>query len=471
MAKAHRKHKGAEYCGTCYASQFTSIPCNLCGKSARVHCRDTTEPICGVCQRANRRCVRCHRPVPRASRVTALGAICPSCVKYDLQRRPCELCGNSSRELGTLIIEGSSMICCRRCRQAQSHGTCSRCRRHRVIALREGSRRWCWSCVPESELSHDCPDCGRQLPGNGAGRCRACLLKAQVDHEASLLSATLEREWVRQCVAGYAQWLLARQPDNLRLAASLRSDLPLFQMLDQQLETAQALSGEALLALMPQNRLRRHLLATVYLQDSGLIHLERQQKREAADRGRMKAKLAECADTPWAYAVQGYADELTASHRQVHTSRLYLAVAIRFCRDQRLEGPFGQAELVDFLTRNPGSRASLSAWVTYVRRSLGYKVTMPPRIRTPLASVRAASKTLALLLAASPTSENTPTERLEAILCTAFGYSTRQLRKDVECVGNEGAWLRTTNGLVDVPVRLRKLALEWAQRRGIESFE
>ncbi|AZR35202.1 hypothetical protein [Xanthomonas vasicola] len=279
----------------------------------------------------------------------------------------------------------------------------------------------------------------------------------------------MEREWVRQCVAGYAQWLLARQPENLCLAASLRSDLPLFQMLDQQLETAQALSGEALVGLMPQNRLRRHLLATVYLQDSGLIHLEPQQKREAADRGRMKAKLAECADAPWAYAVQGYARELINSHRQVHTSRLYLAVAIRFCRDQRLEGPFGQAELVDFLTRNPGSRASLSAWVSYVRRSLGYKVTMPPRVRTPLASVRAA-KTLASLLAASPTTENIPTERLEAILCTAFGYSARQLRKDVECVGNEGAWLRTSNGLVNVPVRLRKLALAWAQRRGIESF-
>jgi hypothetical protein len=291
-------------------------------------------------------------------------------------------------------------------------------------------------------------------------------LKAQVGHEVSLLSATLEREWVRQCVAGYAQWLLARQPDNLCLAASLRSDLPLFQMLDQELETAQALGGEVLLALMPQSRLRRHLLATTYLQDSGLIRLERQQKRDSADRGRMMAKLAECADAPWAHDVEDYARELINSHRQVHTSRLYLAVAIRFCRDQRLEGPFGQAELVDFLTRNPGSRASLSAWVSYARRRLGYKVTMPPLARTPLTDARACSNTLAALLSTSSTAEKTPTARLEAILCMAFGYSIRQLRKEIEGVSGDGTCLRTSNGPVDVPMRLRTVALEWALRGG-----
>jgi len=78
MVRASRVEDGHAYCATCYSRVFKRIQCSICGKPTRAR-QDGRSPVCSGCQKKDRSCARCGKPVDKAYRVVLGKAVCGSC--------------------------------------------------------------------------------------------------------------------------------------------------------------------------------------------------------------------------------------------------------------------------------------------------------------------------------------------------------------------------------------------------------
>lgn len=381
IKKAHRVFENNDYCSICYPRVFISKPCTQCGKSARVHRLSQDEPICRACARVGRVCLRCEKPIVKAGMISAGRPVCPSCVPHFKAASPCAACGVPSTRLSAMPSAGIFEKVCESCRNKVTHKTCSICRKHRkVVGTTQEGKPYCKACQPGAALSHSCPDCGVDVPGNGQARCRPCLNRMQIFHEVELSTLTLTRDWARVLYRQFANWLFTRQSESPSLMKVFRSHQIFFERIDAQLVNLRELTALELLKTFGTAGLRKHLLVTQFLKESLAIEATAEEKAENADLERIQTKLRENKKQPWGKILTAYAESLAGDALPVRTRRLYIATAEAFCQFAKpSSAPWSDDCARQFLRKKPGLRANLSKFVRYCSRAYGWNVTMPQR--------------------------------------------------------------------------------------------
>jgi hypothetical protein len=270
---------------------------------------------------------------------------------------------------------------CESCRKKLTHKTCAICRKYRKVAhLTEDGKSLCRACGPGVAQKHSCPDCGSDVPGSGKSRCRICLNRTLLLREVELNTIVLTRNWMRVLYRNFATWLFERQGDRPNLTKVFRSHHIFFERLDTQLVNLSELTADLLLQIFGTAGLRKHLLATQFLNDSLAIELSAEKKAESADLERIRNKLRENKKQPWGKILDEYAESLVCDGLPVRTRRLYLATAASFCQFAKLSTTAWPEETARvFLVKKPGLRANLSKFVAYCSRAYGWNATMPRR--------------------------------------------------------------------------------------------
>lgn len=467
IEKAHRIFEEKDYCTSCYARVFGPAACAKCGSATRVHRLATGQPLCRRCAIAERVCQRCGKPVPRAGLISAGKVVCPACVPYFAPKAPCERCGVMSSRLSRAPSLGIEEKVCPSCRNKVTHRTCSACRKYRkVVGHTEQGRPYCAACQPHIATTHACPGCGSVVTGDGAARCRPCSNLDRLRRETALHVLGFNRDWVRRLYETYAGWLHEEQPHSPSLLRKFAASAAFFEQLDVSFVEMADVTGPRLLEVFGTRGLRKHLLASRFLLNALVVDISDAQKRDFADRELVRDKLARATKQPWGSLLKGYHDWLVARPLPIRTVRLYLTAAENFCVKISLtsKGPWSAEAIKRFLTKHPGSRASLAQFVTYCKARLEWAVEMPvnnPRGRSGFKTLRTVSELRRLLVEIQETGvDHVNKPALTKILAKSFGLRIRSLRSGEWAVEkhDERYWLRSTTENVEIPVQLEAVA-------------
>jgi hypothetical protein len=434
IKNAHKIYNGLEICGSCYPRLFCKAVCSICASPAVAHRRETAPIVCAKCMVLDRSCLRCEKPVKRAGLLIDGKAVCPSCVPYFKEEKCCGRCGKLTSRLSSMPSAGIVEKICQACRNRETHVTCSVCRKYRKAAepLNKGASV-CVLCVAHVGLKHDCPGCGRAVPGRGLSRCRPCLTKANVSAELSLTVALFEHGWAREAWRSFGLWLHNRRPDCTVTLKVLRSHQPFFERLDAGFTSSNEVTEQALVKVFGTQTLRKHLLATQFLRERLGVAVSAQSKALSAENDRIETILLEGKRKPWGPLITQYALFLEARKLAKRTVRMYLSTAAAFCATAKVgASPWVAGQLERYLTRNAGARNNLSTFVTYCQGEMKWDVEMPQKgvsVRPLVDPVQSVSKLRVLLDKAAATgSEKASLQTVSGILATALGLSQSTVR-------------------------------------------
>ncbi len=471
IINAHRLHKGAEYCSSCYPRVFIPLPCARCARPTRTHRHATTEPICRQCERVTRKCLRCERPVQgKAARLVDGRPVCGSCAPYFLQPEPCAWCGAGSVHLSRAPRLGIEDKICNACRNKLTHRSCGICRRYRSVAgLLPNGKPHCEACTPGAEQVHACPGCGSIQAGSGQGRCTACLNRERIERDAAVQVLALERDWSRAAYLAFGQWLLEAQPNKPHLAKVFAGHFSFFARLDASVSDPDTLRGNGLLETFSVAELRKHLLPVRFLEAHLGASLDEAAKAEQVERSRITEKLLASRRARYAAVLKLYVDWLDGQETPTRTIRLYLTAASQLCEIEGLgeSGQCSEDQLQHFLRRHPGARASLFRWLTFGRTVLGWEVTMPKRSSgkdRPPRTVRDLSVLMAKIEQVGL--ENAPVTLLRRAIAKAFGFQEARMQSTYWFLRTQGreTYLSDATESLRVPEPMRDLVTTWMRR-------
>lgn len=471
IVKAHRIHKGNDYCASCYPRVFVPQPCSSCSTPVRTHRHDSEAPVCRSCERQTRRCLRCERPVPKkAARLVNERPVCGPCAPYFLEAEPCAWCGAKSTRLSRAPRIGVHEKICSACRNKLNHGSCATCRRYRPIAgLLENGMPYCSACTPGTEQRHACPSCGIALPGSGHGKCTACLNEERIARETAVQTLALEREWAKDAYRGFGRWLLEAQSSKSSLAKVFIRHFSFFARLDASTADPAVLIGNGLLEHFSVAELRRHDLPVRFLSQNAGVALEEEAKLEHIERGRIAEKLISVRREPSSAILKRYVEWLEGQQTPKRTIRLYLTAASQLCLAERLseDRPCLEDQLQRFLRKRPGLRASLFRWISFCRLVLSWDIQMPaapPRKQGPHRTVRELSALLAKIEDVGV--ERAPLGLLQRTIAKAFGFTIQHMspsRWTLRTQDDE-VHLSDVTESVRVPTAMRELVTVWMRR-------
>jgi len=145
--------------------------CVRCGCKTR-RSNSNGEPLCRACSLRGRTCMRCAKPLPRATKTLEDGAVCGSCVTYYKEPKPCPICGQLSLRLSRNATKGfSEQPVCEYC-QRKGNIICAGCGKHRHPAgTRADGKPICKSCMERArpaarKANHTARSCA--MPATGA---------------------------------------------------------------------------------------------------------------------------------------------------------------------------------------------------------------------------------------------------------------------------------------------------------------
>lgn len=477
MVKAHRVHKGTEYCGICYPRVFLRGACPTCKGPVRHHNTESVVPQCRRCERSTRVCMRCARPAPRArlimievhSPVTGVSIskkvpVHDACRLQFLQEEECSICHRLSR-----YIQGASHLedgdrACPSCVNSTTHATCGICRKHRrVVALSEEGRPLCAACSGDQPMTHPCPDCGCAVNGSGRSRCDACAILARLLREVELWAAIMEQAWVAQLYRDFGRWSSARGVLTPALPSKVAKSAPFFRKIDNDGQVKLPITATDLLRIFSSKELRANLNAMRFLCERFGFEIDEKARAQARDAALIARQLHESSALPWGTYLEDYSRWLEG--KPLRTIAQYVGVARSFCEMSNLEGAFTQAALVQFLEKSPGARATISVWVSFTGLRYGWEVTMPPKAPAKPALRRDAARLAAVLQDIGEVSGAADGELSQA-MSLLFEFRPRELLLQIRGVTDAGDLL-TRDGLVRVPAEVKSLVGEWARRSGL----
>lgn len=381
MQKAHRIEAGQAYCQSCYARLFEHVRCSNCGKTC-VTKKFDPRPLCRACTIAERRCVRCGRPVPRAGIRVGAGVVCPSCAPHYREKRPCSECGALSAQLTR--IEGAGEPICPRCARKTTHATCAACGKHRRIgAVKSNGRLICVSCAAPEPARHTCPDCGTTIPGSGSAPCRTC--GARRRGRAAVAAAAPAIGWPRELFERYCEECLIVSAKG-RIVPDVEKAATFFRALSRKILSEDRLDGISLHRAFGAEALRRAQHAVAFLTETTNSEITEAERRALVEEDRIERIFREVEQRPWASDLKGYDTSLRARLPviAVRSRRLYIRAAVGLLDASgclRLKD-VDQASLDAFLRRRPGQRSSLAPLLKWVADWPGIHLKLPPGRKT-----------------------------------------------------------------------------------------
>lgn len=479
FSKAVRVHLGAEYCRSCYQTQFRPAICVKCSGRMRAH-RLASGPVCDGCQRAERVCQRCGQLTPRAARLVGGKAVCPRCAYHFNLERKCETCGRQTKRFFRSFIDVQdaapsramgSLVQCQSCRNKATHATCVTCKRYRkVVAFDLGQKPMCADCAEMPPVTHICPSCGDAVAGGGYANCLVCSVRAAATKTATVLGAALEQSWTIGVWFGFADTLINSANRIRKAARVLRASLPYFVGIDDIVAEIGVPTAAELHRRIPSADHRRHLLAYRYV--LGVIGDEgaATAREESTERTRLAEVLDRARAKRYETLLVAYVEQLRGGSVALKTVRLYAGVAQSFCERARVgpERPWADAAIKAFLRDTPGAANSLSRFVSFCRGHFGWEVRMPSKRERQHEQARA-SRDVERLRRALQKVDARPVSELKLldvarVISAATGVPLRSLTsaREVDSLAS-GSVLVNEDASIEPGHRLYPYTLRWQQ--------
>ena len=374
-----RVHRGERFCQTCYKRMFKRRLCPKCGNFARLP-RLEPDAGCLTCENA-RPCARCGKTDFRIGMRTPYGPACIACTPYFKAPEPCEACGTESRWLSRRKELGHDRRLCPRCARKGIHGTCEACRRHRLVEPTPGSQRLCRPCRAQGEIP--CPECKQPMPAGCGKRCWRCYWERLARRRLRIGSAGLASPVLAKRFAEFGAWLIEKTGGR-KAALNVNRHLEFFQQIEHRWNDIPDYAR--LLKHFGAAGLRRHLTARRWMEEAGLITVNRAAREADSDRRRIDATLDRLpAGSKARGMLEEYHNRLRLRVRRgeitLRSMRLALTPAARLLEiaTARKCLPPDQRTLDACLRDAPGQASALSGFVSHLRRVHGAELTMPKR--------------------------------------------------------------------------------------------
>lgn len=215
-----------------------------------------------------------------------------------------------------------------------------------------------------------------------------CSLRRRWERRVVLNLELLEQQWCRDLFLGFCQWNgLSR--DALDIAARIDRYACFFHTLDRRLTGADQVSQAALIAVFEAEDLRRSFKVVRFLIERLELSWSQEVLREAIEAKRIGAILRPLKKRARA-EIESYKMSLGngGEHsRQLaqRTLRSYLRAAIAFREWTRWKRhrKIINGDVAAFLNSQPGYRASLGRFLSYISENGGPKLSPPPLKRRP----------------------------------------------------------------------------------------
>jgi hypothetical protein len=370
MEKAQRVHKGQRYCTACYARVFKRCMCPKCGNYARLHKNDA-QAVCKTCE-TDKPCIRCGKTEYAVGKVTPYGPVCNSCVPHFREMKPCGLCARPSYRLTRVLRAGIEVPACPKCAR-MDHGTCSACRRNRLLQPAANGELLCRACLEKGDIP--CPSCSQPMPAGRGKECEACYWQGTFKQRLKLDQAAFSMPGMQQTFEAFGEWLLI-EIGGKKAALSIHRYLPFFVEIAQRWGRIPVYAD--LLTHFGAEGLRRVRLPMRWLNEAMQIVPDADAREADSDRRRIAVIMASVPDsTPVAKALANYyvrlVQRVSAGNSTLRSVRLALRPAaslLQVADKSGLSLP-DQAALNRYLLAAPGQKAAITGFVNFLNEQYG----------------------------------------------------------------------------------------------------
>ncbi len=370
VLKLTRRHRGHGYCSTCYARVFKRRLCPPCGELARLP-RDDPKAVCRRCE-IDKPCARCGSAEYRIGKITPYGPVCNACSPHFREPKPCEDCGTPSGRLTRVKRQGHDRRLCPSCASAD-HGTCSACRRHRLLTIAPEGQKLCHTCHEQGDIT--CPSCYGTMPAGRGDVCEACYWGRTCRKRITINQAAFKEPEMSRLFVEFGAWLM-HTVGSKKAALKINNYLAFF--LDIETTWQQVPSYSQLLHHFGAEGLRRVRLPMRWLDEAKGIKPNAQAKRLHSDKRRIRECLASLPPSSQANkALHSYWGQLESRIKSGKTSytsaRLALRVAASLLRHTDTAGQRlpAQRDVESYLDAAPGQAATLTGFTNFLNQQQG----------------------------------------------------------------------------------------------------
>jgi hypothetical protein len=380
--KMHRHYKGRSYCDKCYPYLFKKIECTVCLDIKRIY-RYENPPICQQCQIEASPCLRCGKQEYKLGKLTEFGPVCNSCAKYYCDQKTCCECGKKSLRVARRLQYGINDPICNKCFRDNHFETCSHCKqRHPPFQYDLDRNMVCKECATKPDKS--CTDCGAIVPAGCIGnKCKACCGLITLNRRIKLNKVGLQKS-VAELYQEYGVWLTAKTGSQVA-SRKIIADYKIFTFLDGWVvSTGELPNYQSYIESLTVSVTRKHLLATTFLQEKGVITVCNTLKAETGDLDTIDRIVSSLSDQSPLYPyLNGYYSLLLQRNHNgkanARACRLALTPAVKML----LLGEFQSKILPDntllrqYLWLHYGQRAAITGFVNYLKKTCHIDIQMP----------------------------------------------------------------------------------------------
>jgi hypothetical protein len=379
IAKVHRRYQGESYCTTCYYREFKLRQCPDCGQNARLN-RKHPQAVCQKCETARKPCIRCGKTDFSIGRRTPDGPVCNSCSVHYRDPKKCNYCGETSKYLSRDASIGFDKPACQKCRR-RHFGTCSVCRRHRVLEQTIDGSKQCSKCLEQSFIQ--CAVCNEPMPAGYGNRCETCSLKQRLIKIAQLNCQKLSKLDMASLYQEFSEWLEKRV--GLRKAVSSLSRYVKFFIEIESMEF-ESIDYQKLVSKFSAASLRRWIIPVEFLLkklDLSVINDEKIEDSESRQIARLLNQLP--IRSHLRSVLDHYHNHLLnrkeSGQSTIRSVRLAIKPALALLQSIGSKEIPNQCDLDAYLRRKPGQRAAISGFVRFLKDQYGVEWALPRHIK------------------------------------------------------------------------------------------
>lgn len=386
------RYNGKHYCRSCYDRDFSVQVCDVCNKCKMIE-KSLHQPICKICQVKDRPCIRCAKAIINPGMITEHGPVCNSCSKYFREQKQCTECGEYKHHVSNRSVEKGQKLLCQNCYN-KTLLTCVMCqRKSKTFRLDPNGKSICKKCVTESR---NCAQCGNPFPAGRGKICSECSSINGIKKKMKFYQGAL-RDEVSQIAEGFSGWLVERRGVQFT-SHRFMYYFPYFQDIEQLVQDLSRWpTYYELVEAFTVSKMRKYLLATRYLEESGLITVDKAVKDEFANWNMIDRYLSTFKEGSFFHQVLGeYFDvlnkKLIEGRTTVRSIRLAITPVVKlfqYCEYCNENQPT-QLIFQSYLWLFPGQKSTITGFVNFLNVKtpveLSLREVVMPSLERPLSS-------------------------------------------------------------------------------------